>query len=242
MQATLLSLPTELRLQIAEYSLEQEPDSGLSLPGEDEYVPKLGCSDPSNLSLLLVCRQFRDDFTDIAYQKTRFVLGCSAKAVIEEQSDDKLKHIRMLAINCTHDSVFTWLKTGLLFNKDCLHLDELCFIMSRSDDFDQSEMVKLLRCLRNVGTIRFVVSHKTNSADRKGWARLIGRMLKDDHYHRYDAPNAPDLGSTWWDWKLSELDRGLTLTAREPKPPMDEEEYISFVAPHIHRLMAMVAA
>ncbi|KAF1937044.1 hypothetical protein EJ02DRAFT_478225 [Clathrospora elynae] len=232
-RTTFFSLPTELRLQIAAYALEQEPYDGFI----QKEVPTLRL-DPeykssSNLSIRLVCRQFADDFTRLAFQNTIFVLSCNGTQAVDGQPDARLKDVRKLAIDCDHrtPTIANWQEFP--FNKECLHLDELS--ITNCGDLKITFMVGVLRRLRNVKRIRFV-KHR--------WIecyRLMGAVLREDHYQRYDAPNAPNLETTWWDWSHNEQENSFIFVAREPKPAMEEQEYMLFIQPKVDEVMESMA-
>ena len=85
MPATILSLPVELRLRIAEYAVFDEEYLIL----HDDHL--------RNLALLLVCRQFHDDFTQLVYNNTKFVVGADidqALVRLHELSEYKIRNIR----------------------------------------------------------------------------------------------------------------------------------------------------
>lgn len=243
-QTTFLSLPAEVRVQIAADALQQPPDVGLifmePIAGSDQcagLVLDPGYASATNLNLLLVCRQFRNEFTQLAYQKTTFVIRHRAAEVINEQPDGRLKNIRKLVVLYSHVSLLRWREWP--FNHQHLHLDELCF--SDYQDIPRSDIINLLRRLKNVRTIRFVMHSTQSGKDRLACNSLIGVILKADHYWRYDAPDAPRLESTWWNWTFNQRNNAFTFVAQEPKPIMEEEEYMLFVKPKIDEVMDRMA-
>lgn len=240
MRTNFLSLPIELRLQIAEYAFEQPPNAGLSYHSHYPIKWDPSYSSAHSLSLILVCRQFRDDFTSIAYQKTRFLLGINADQIVDNLSDEFLKNIRKLAVSIELHLIVDWEETGLLFGRDCIHLDELC--LSSPMPGLEYLLVKMLRRLRNVKTIRFILPHDVAEESRLTTNRLIGAMWKENHYQRYDAPEAPNLESVWWKYELDEQDRSVRLVAQEAKPAMEEEDYMLLMAPLVQRLMSEMAS
>jgi hypothetical protein len=232
-RTTFSSLPTELRLHIAAYALEQEPFAGFIHQELPKLCPDLRYKSSFNLSIRLVCRQFWDDFTRLAYQKTRFVLSYKTAQIIGDQPDERLKNVRRLVIDCDHRTSLVTLWQQYPFNRACLQLDELCIMHIQFCDI--ALLARVFRQLRNVKLIRFI-KHRWFEC-----YRLMGAILREDHHQRYDAPDAPNLGSTWWDWMCNEQEDSFTLVAREPMPLMEEQEYMLFVKPKVDEVMDNVA-
>lgn len=248
MATTFSSLPAELRLQIAAFVLEQPPNAGL-IYEEDVRDDNTGIVDmfsdvvkvsgfhldprysaADNLSILRVCRQFRNDFFDLAYQKTRFLLVENATELILRQPEGHLRNVRKLAIRCDSSTLAAW--DHWPFNDERVHLDELCIALL-PDERKYPVLVRVLRNLRDVESIRIMHHPLSTSVNRVDCNRLIGLILKEDHYQRYDAPNAPNLESTWWDWSCKGSTGDFIFVAQEPKPIMEEAEYMKFVKPKI---------
>ncbi|KAI0619251.1 O-methyltransferase [Pyrenophora tritici-repentis] len=92
-----LSLPTELRLQIASYALEQLPTDEerlihLAQPWKTSVYNSVYKSS-KNLAIRLVCREFNRDFSRLAIQKTTFVLYGGLGTVIDAQPDELLRDV-----------------------------------------------------------------------------------------------------------------------------------------------------
>lgn len=225
-RTTLLSLPVELRLIIAAYALEQPRRIGLDdaetikfrngrrrLRLISEYKPS------TNLAILLVCRQFNNDFTRLAFQKTRFVLRSDASGIICDQTDAFLRDVRRLVVCCTSDTIAAW--DAFPFNTECLQLDQLDFVTMITSKVDLKPFVRMFRQLQNVKEISFTFDPKTEHPAH-GWVRLLVAMLKEDEYQRYHAPNAPNIEATWWNWTFhSKINWGV-FVAQPPKPIMPE--------------------
>ncbi|CAO2651704.1 Nn.00g042740.m01.CDS01 [Neocucurbitaria sp. VM-36] len=241
-QAPFFSLPTELRLYIASYVLEQSPSTGF-VPSEGPYGPLpqqiFGFSlsknyrAATNLSILLVCRQFRKDFTPLAFKKTIFLLPVHPARSIVDTLDVILRNVRKLAIQCDNDLITSWYEYP--FDKECLKLDELHVAMRGPPD--TIEMIRLLRRLKNVKRIRFIKAQEQPWMYLSSYNSLIASVLKEDHYQRYDAPDAPNVESTWWTWSLNKEEQHFTLLAQEPKPVMEEEKYMGWVKPLVDDVM-----
>lgn len=244
-KATFLSLPTELRLQIAAYALEQTENVGILERRGNRLDTNYSAA--SNLSVLLVCRQFHIDFTNLAYQLTRFILvGPTMRAQMErslplgptmqgiyEHSNAKLRNLRRLVIQSIWEPLARW--DSYPFDKDSLHLDELGIV---TDDQVYKPVLGLLRRLKNVKTLRIF---PMSGNYRILYGRLVGSMQKDDHYQRYDAPDAPNIGNTWWEPSFNAKDISFDLVAREPEPLIAEEDYMTIMKPKVDDLMEWLA-
>ncbi|USP77443.1 hypothetical protein yc1106_04717 [Curvularia clavata] len=240
-----LSLPTELRMHIAAEALEQHPLSGFHMvdaapENGSRYILDTRYRPSANLSIRLVCRQFNIDFTRLAIQKTRFVLQKDAGSTVSTQSETILRDVKRLVVHYGPDTIAEWREFP--FNKECLQLDELDMFMPLAEAPEYSELVGMFRRLRNVQRIRFLLCGDEQQA-RLRCCWLIGVMLKEDHYQRYDAPNAPNLESSWWSWSWSFNDNysWVTFVAQEPKPVMVEEEYMMLVKPKLDEIMEATA-
>jgi hypothetical protein len=242
-KTTIFSLPTELRLQIAGYVLEQEPNAGficqklskLSLdPGYTYKLEKI-------LGIRLVCRQFNHEFTRLAFQSTTFLMSDAPElgltrnvaSIVGDQPDELVKDVKKLIINCA-GQLAPFLDWGRYpFNRACMHLHELSFVMQAS--FHVALMADRMRQLQNVKMIRFM-KHRPLEC-----YRLMATFLRRDHYHRYDAPYAPNVGRTWWEWSYSEEEGSFTCTAQDAMPVMEEQDYMVFATPKVDRVMECIA-
>jgi hypothetical protein len=228
-RTTFSSLPTELRLQIAEYALEQRGDVGLRESQELRVDPTYNAA--SNLSLILVCRQFRRDFTNIAYQMTKFVFIGPKLQLVHGATDAKLRNLRKIVIDANWSEIDIW--QTYPFNKECLTLEELC-IVAIPNKYEIVPLISLLERLRNVKQLRFF---PCSGNHRLIYGRLVGAMYKYDHYRRYDAPDAPNLKHIWWEHRFNVCDSSIDLVTCQPEPLMAEEEYMMMMKPKIDELM-----
>jgi hypothetical protein len=230
-KTTFFSLPIELRLQIAKYALEEKERIGN--PGSQGFYTN---SAARNLRILLVCRQFQHDFTDLAYQSTTFTLPQSKLQSIHRLPDEKLRNLRKIVIDCEWSELATW--QGYAFNKGCMRLDELCMreIGPRGDNI--GSIIRFLRHLKNVEKVKYFPSFGNPHII---YGQLVGAMYKDDHFHRYDAPDAPNIGATWWEPQFSD-DWSFVFTPREPEPAMAEEEYMVMMKPKVEEIMEWTAS
>ncbi|EFQ86258.1 hypothetical protein PTT_18519 [Pyrenophora teres f. teres 0-1] len=237
-QTSFLFLPTELRLRIASYALEQLPtnEEGLVHLGRhyNRSASNLNYKPSENLTIRLVCRQFNRDFSRLAIQKTTFVLYRGLARKIDAQPDELLRDVRKLVIpNCM---VFHPLPE-FLFNRECLHLDELCLYDTLESTVRHGKaVIYMLRCLKNVKRVSFSMDSCFKS-QRLAYCRLIGEILKEDHYKRYDSPNAPQPETTWWSWIYSNDSALECLIVQEPKPIMAEQDYMLLMKPKVDELM-----
>lgn len=270
-QATFFSLPTELRLHIASFVVLQPVNAGFEQrsaeaphaqyrhwlsPGSTRnpvglvmagpHSPEGTYSAASNLSLLLVCRQFRREFTELAWRSTTFFIGLNSStraegAIAGGAPQERLRDLRKIVIYYPQwDSIVQW--THWPFNVECVRLDRLYFVPildSFSNPFDVGQIVRLLRRLRNVQELKFVSQRDIEGGTkfRQTFNRLVGAIMKEDHYQRYDAVDAPKIGEVWWEWSFDEHEKSFLLVAEKPKPVMAEEVYLQFMKPRIDALM-----
>lgn len=241
-RATLISLPTEVRLQIAEYALEQPEGAG------EHHAMTLGQSARNyrasdNLAILLVCRQFYQDFADIALQETTFRLDPkNMDTKVHEQPVERLRHLRKLVVASGWSSATLW-REFPFDNKD-VRLDVLSIVFN---DRGPIYLRELLRRLQNVKRIR-VVFEGHQSTQRRMLCQLIGGIYKSDHYWRYDASDAPHLGTVWFEPTFrpenpphDSLAPAHDFIAQTPRPHMVEEDYMVMMKPKIDGLMEWLA-
>lgn len=248
-----LSLPTELRLQCLGYVFTQPPNAGFiqcEKPSVGSYHGLLldsNYSASSQLNILLTCRQFRADFTCLAFSITTFIVkvtSTSLTAMLQPLQDHQLSNLRKVAIEVSPErmrELVSW--ESYPFDRGDVRLRELIIVLQRTGRWHYPaqytrELVALTRRLRNVEVLRFVRnSAYVNGSFRPWYHRLVGLILKEDHYQRYDAPNAPLVEATWWVWSYDYFTNSFQLLAQPPKPVMPEPEYIEMVAPMVRGLM-----
>ncbi|KAF2714713.1 hypothetical protein K504DRAFT_344385, partial [Pleomassaria siparia CBS 279.74] len=204
-------------------------------------------SSSSHLSILLVCRQFRHDFTALAFQCTRFHISnmyTPFTDLLRPLCDIHIRSLRKIVVvaGAKHfREMVHWVRYP--WNMENLKLEELTVAMHRSTyshypaDFT-TDLVGMLRRLQNVKVLKFMLNGATVKGFFKTWYnRLIGLVLKEDHFQRYDAPGAPNLEDTWWTWNYDENARWFDLLAHTPKPVMVEGEYMEMVKPLVQKLV-----
>ncbi len=251
---TLLTLPVELRLLIAEFVLEQDDTAGEPIPPSQrtDALALLPSQCAENLSLRLVCRQLTQELTRLAYKKTIFLLFGSLTSKygsrMQELPVQTFDHIRKLtfasASRCrpSGDSFEAW--EGYVFNEKRMHLDELVLFWSLGYTAHQSNQIWIpfFRRLKNVQTIKIILYHPWIDVGTlqpaTAYRSLVGAFMKVDHFERYDAPGAPNIEATWWAWSYEHDRQIITLKAQEPRPALPEEDYMRLMKPQVDALMA----
>ena len=106
-RTSFLDLPTEIGQQIAAYALEQHPEAGFDRKAikidnstskcrQTSYTIRRlpGYKASFNLQIRLVCRQFRNDFTALAWEKTTFYWTWS----LDSLPEDMYRHVWKLVV------------------------------------------------------------------------------------------------------------------------------------------------
>lgn len=236
----LLKLPVELRLRIAEFALEQHSTAGIPQHLlETDYRPS------DNLALLLVCRQFNTDFVQLAYSKTRFLLWNRGQGIrLQQLPPYRIRDIRKLAYVLTPSDIQSW--GSYFYDLEQLYLDELVILCPDgwapiSGDPNIRNTVLFLRRLMHVKTVKFIV-YAQRLLDHGNIAPciyLVGTIMKEDHFQRYDAPGAPNVEANSWEWHFNAQENSVTLHAKEPEPITTEEEYMQLQKPRVDALIAL---
>ncbi|KAJ4355663.1 uncharacterized protein N0V89_003683 [Didymosphaeria variabile] len=262
-----LALPIELRLQILENVIDDRPNAGLVYPtvsatAKSDFnrtsqglILDLGHSSAANLKILCVCRQLRDEFTQAAFRRTVFIIRdpyhVNAK-ILQPLQHVHLENLRrvMLVFQAYRLSQLTsWRRP---FNREDLHLDNLTIALQSttqhtvgpmmSDDYIKQstrDVVGLLRRLEHVKSLKFVQNAAFTRRRFQAWYnQIVGLVLKEDHYQRYDAPEAPHIEATWWDWHFDSAEKSFEFIARPAKPVVPEPDYMEMVAPLVAKLMS----
>ncbi|OSS48197.1 hypothetical protein B5807_07866 [Epicoccum nigrum] len=242
MTTTFLSLPVELRLRIAEYGIFEQTLS-LGFPWlRDVFKHDHDYKPSENLALLLVCRQFHDDFTQLAYSNTKFTVCCDgidqALVRLHELPEYKTRNIRRLAFG---PDTLIGVCERFLLEAPQLQLHQLDIICSEwyLQDHGIPDVVSFFRRLSNTKFIKLILYEVERDFSLKTFCALIGAIMKEDHYQRYDAPGAPNIETTWWDWCLSLDSDYITFEAQPPRPILLEEDYMLLMKPKVDGLMAL---
>jgi hypothetical protein len=226
------ALPAELRLLIADYVFEQPLDTAFETKPDGKLQLADMYSSASHLRPLLACRQFYKEFQTAAYSKTTFVLkGLGPHDCIARLPQGLLRHVRKLVL-CHSAHVTLWRRYP--FNAECLHLETL--VLVSSPIFPHHDLVSLLHRLDHVQTLIVVADKDTVNFGLK-FQRMVGLLLKNDHYQRYDAPGAPNMEHNWWEWSFNAARLSFMLQALPPKPALAEEDYMKLIKPHVDALM-----
>lgn len=233
-RTTFLSLPVELRLQIAEYALEQTAHAGISARLYTEAYQELEdvtYRAADNLSILLVCRQFYQDFAQLAFHMTTFVLNHDKS--LPAQVTTGASSLRKIVVGQNGwSAAMQW---GCYpFDDENMYLDELSFI---ARDLDLPLLTKLLRRLKHVKSLRIYPIVLRPSAWEVLYCAMLGAMYKEDHYQRYDAPDAPNVGQIWFEPHFDEVEMSFEFKAQDPAPMMAEEGYLTMMKPKIEAIM-----
>jgi hypothetical protein len=225
------SLSAELRLHIAGYALEQPDDVAENPMHVISYRPRKYRAS-WNLSILLVCRQFHEDFAAIAVQKTTFRPNRKAITTFGEEPATRLKNIRKLVIDPEYVPLADW--QTYPFNNENLRLDKLTIV---STEALHDILPGLMRRLQHVKKIRMVLDC---GREESGLLldKLLGAIYKEDHYQRYDAPGAPNLGSVSFELYTRGKYQIHDFVAKKPEPMLaTEEDYMVMMKPKIDKLM-----
>ncbi|KAF1925688.1 uncharacterized protein M421DRAFT_7708 [Didymella exigua CBS 183.55] len=95
-----------------------------------------------------------------------------------------------------------------------------------------------MRRLVHVKTVKFVLYGVTEARNRSHYCKLIGAIMKEDHFQIYDALGAPNIEATWWGWHLSTQADMITFAAQNSRPVLPEEEYMLLMKPKVDAMMA----
>jgi hypothetical protein len=267
----LLSLPVELRLQILEHVIDGAPNAGLKYPTVSATIKPdsnrtfqglildIGYSASTNLNVLLVCRQLRYESSKMAFQRTVFVIrdpyqvGAKYFQSLQRTQLESLRRVMLVFQAYRFSQLTSWRRP---FDLEGLHLDNLTIALQSgtqhtmggvlSDDYISNstrDVVGLLRRLEHVNSFKIVQNAAFTTQRFEAWySQIIGLVLKEDHYQRYDAPDAPQVETTWWDWHFNAAEKSFEFIARPSKPVVPEPDYMEMVAPLIASLMSAMEA
>jgi hypothetical protein len=222
--ACLLGLPSEIRTHILEYVLDgSTTHTGLI---KDTRGPRRAViidhdySAAATLVPLLACKHLYLDGRIPALKRTHFLvtnLYINIPERLSRLSDKQLGALRSIAFvadsrQASHHYLF---------------------------DFT-ADIAKLLRKLQRVRCVVFVRNHAYVKGAFKTWCnRLIGIIMKIDHYERYDV-QPPNPEQTWWAWKFDDEAEVFCLEALPSKEMVDEETYMQQIKPLVDKLMTSI--
>ena len=250
LQSPLLSLPAEIRVAILEYVYEStskrhgliEDTQSVTLLDEDYAASK-------RLSPLLTCRTLYNESYALGISSTTYLMTSlfgDAPQRLSSLQPDTLQLIRSFTFVADARQFRKLVDWHLdAFDTPALQLDTLTIVLHRSSFwhylFDYTEgVVKLLRILRNVKRLVIVRNNARVKGSFKTWNnRLIGHLMKTDHFERYDRFPAC-LEQVWWNWSFDDTAQTICLDARPPKPVMEENAYMDMILPFMRELTVAI--
>lgn len=250
--ASLLGLPCEIRTSILEYVLDDNiSHTGLitcSRGPRRATTVDHDYSAAATLAPLLACKQLYLDGRLPALRRTHFLvtnLYINIPERLSRFSDRQLDSLRSIAF-VADSRHFRAMKTwgDYAFGNSALKLDSLTVVLHESTQhylFDfTADIAKLLRKLLGVRRMTFVRNHAYVKGAFKTWCnRLIGIVMKIDHYERYDV-QPPNPEQTWWAWKFYDEAEIFCLDALPSKAMVDEETYMQQIKPLVDELMTSI--
>jgi hypothetical protein len=250
--ACLLGLPSEIRTHILEYVLDgSTTHTGLI---KDTRGPRRAViidhdySAAATLAPLLACKHLYLDGRIPALKRTHFLvtnLYINIPERLSRLSDKQLGALRSIAF-VADSRHFRAMKTwgDYAFGNPALKLDRLTVVLHEASHhylFDfTADIARLLRKLQGVRRMVFVRNHAYVKGAFKTWCnRLIGIIMKIDHYERYDV-QPPNPEQTWWAWKFDDEAEVFCLEALPSKEMVDEETYMQQIKPLVDELMTSI--
>lgn len=243
----LLSLPAEIRSHILEYVFDHNLDQTGFKPITESKIAVVDHDYSVNtlLAPLLTCRQLYLDGHLLAFRRTHFAVTNLYINIPERLSRlskkqcDALRSMSLVADSRHFRNMRSWGD-----NAFGLRLDKLAIVLHQTSHhylFDfTADIAKLLRRLQGVQSVVFVRNQAYVKGAFKTWCnRLIGIILKMDHYERYDA-QPPNPEQTWWVWEFDEQAEIFRLDARPSKEMIEEEAYMLQIRPLVEQLMISI--
>jgi hypothetical protein len=231
-------LPAEIRNHIMEYVFADDNKSNLNRFKSRCVDEHQRASD--SLQPLLVCKQMYHDGRLLAFDRATFFVSNlffnipDQLSILCPKQIHAINNIAFLADARHFRKLVGWGQHP--FGLSTLNLTTLTIILHRSSFwhylFDYtSDLVKLLRNLTSVQRLVFVRNGARVKGSFKTWYnRLVGLILKVDHYERYVRAE-PNLETTWWTWSYDEAGESFCLEARPSKVLVSEEEYLTSILP-----------
>ena len=248
--ASLFTLPSEIRSYILEYAFDDNlSHTGLRKSnGNSSIMMDHMYNASSLLAPLLTCRHLYLDGHIPAFQRTHFLVTNLYIDIPERLSRlsnkqlTALRSITLVADSRHFRNMRAW--DDHAFSNSVLHLDSLTIVLNQTTHhylFDfTADIAKLLRRLQGVRRMVFVRNRAYVKGAFKTWCnRLIGIIMKIDHYERYDA-KPPNSEQTWWVWKFDDEAETFCLDARPSKAVVDEETYMQQIKPLVDQLMLSI--
>ncbi|GAB7362775.1 hypothetical protein MBLNU230_g3079t1 [Neophaeotheca triangularis] len=253
-KASLLTLPAEIRATILDHVFEDDAPTAAftnqkTIDGTQTTVLQAEYRVSSKMAPLSVCRLLYREASLLALSRTTFVassLFCNIPhrlRVLCPQQTGALRSIAFVADARHFGKLLAWGEHP--FGVPELRLDTVTIVLHRSSYFHYlydftADIAKLLRRLGNVKRLVFVRNDARVKGSFLGWYnRLVARILKTDHYERFDA-SPPNPEERWWRWSFDHQGQTCCLSVGPPKPAMVEEEYMEWLKPLHLELMASV--
>jgi hypothetical protein len=248
--ASLLALPSEIRTSILEYVFGNNlSHTGLTTHLENgRTTVSQSYSAATYLTPLLACKDLYFDGRVPALKCTHFLLTnlyINTAERLSRLSVEQLKALRSIVLVSDSRHFRAMRSWGdHAFGNSALHLDTLTIVLHQTTHhylFDfTADIAKLLRRLQGVRRLVFVRNQAYVKGAFKTWCnRLVGIIMKIDHYERYDSqPSNPE--QTWWVWNFNERAETFTLDARPSKETVDEETYMQQIKPLVEQLMLSI--
>jgi hypothetical protein len=247
---TILTIPTEIRSQIFQYVLDHNFSlTGLSThPETGNTIVDHTYSAAALLSPLLASKQLYLEGRINALKSTHFLLTnlyinvSERLARLSAKQLEALRSIVLVADSRHFRGMRAW--GDYTFGNSALRLETLTIVLHQTSHhylFDfTTDIAQLLRRLQGVRRLVFVRNGAYVKGAFKTWCnRLIGIIMKFDHYERYDA-QPPNPEQTWWVWQFDETAETFCLNARPSKEMVDEETYMQQIKPLVEQLMISI--
>lgn len=241
LRPSLLTLAAEIRNTIIEYVF----DGNILINGFLEHGEHGGIvldksyKASDQLRPFTACKQLYNEGIAVAWDKTNFIsgntwsnLGARLHALSPSQIGS-IRHLTFVADAAHFRNLIKWNQHP--FGLPNLRLETLTVTLYPCVGhylFDYtSGITYLLRRLQHVRRIIFVRNRALVKGGFRTWYnRLVGLMMKVDHFLRYDRiPSTPE--TVWWRWHYDELAQMITLEAQPPRPLMGEEPYMQMMMP-----------
>lgn len=245
------SLPSEIRAAILDYVFDgDEHANGLTIAsdGSGKAMTDHDYSAARILAPLLVCRQLYCDGSLLAFGRTHFSVTNlyiripDRLAQLHPKQIEALRSISMTVDKRHFRDLRSW--GSHAFACPGLSLESLTIVLHQSSQhylFDfTADVVNLLRQLQSVQSLAFVRNRAHVKGNFKTWCnRLVGLIMKTDHYERYDV-QPPNPEQTWWTWKFDDACETFRLKACPSKAMVDEETYMQQIKPLMQELMVSI--
>lgn len=248
--SSLLALPAEIRNTIIERVFDDDilKDGFLEHGKPGGIVLDISYKASDRLRPFSACKQLYNEGISTAWDKTNFISSNrfgNVRGRLYALSPRQIASIR----NLTFVADAAHFRDLIKWNQDPfglpnLRLDTLTILLHPGPWhylFDYtSGITYLLRRLQSVRRITFIRNRALVKGGFRTWYnRLIGLMMKVDHFQRYDhIPSNPE--RVWWRWSYDELAQTISMEAQPPRPLMGEEPYFQMMLPLMQELKTSI--